>query len=345
MRVLIRADANETMGTGHVMRMIALAAALRSEEHEIILAYHECPQALLDKLQQLPAKTHKLNDGGLPELQNFIKSSNVDFLVLDGYQFNEFFQDGLKTLNLPLLVLDDYGHCKSYSADIILNQNPGADERLYFNSQPHTRLLLGTDYVLLRPEFLAYRQEIRAPKEAPEEILISMGGADSENASLLILNILADLNVGGKTSLVIGAANQNLGILQAAAQRINSERNCVYVNILHNVLDMAKLLKASDLIISAGGTTVFEAAYLGVPNFVLQTADNQAGVITFAQKGAVAYLGRLGDVSKEHIGEQIRELLTPDCLSRLTATATRLIDGKGANRVLSAMLEKSQRRN
>ena len=46
---------------------------------------------------------------------------------------------------LKLLAIDDFGALDHYAADIIVNQDPIADERLYVHRDPNTRLLLGTD--------------------------------------------------------------------------------------------------------------------------------------------------------------------------------------------------------
>jgi UDP-2,4-diacetamido-2,4,6-trideoxy-beta-L-altropyranose hydrolase len=78
-------------------------------------------------------------------------------VALDGYQFGADFQLGLKKAGCRLLVMDDYGNAAFYHADWMLNQNISAREELYASRAPHTRLLLGTKFALLRREFLKYR--------------------------------------------------------------------------------------------------------------------------------------------------------------------------------------------
>ena len=92
------------------------------------------------------------------------RSRGSDWIVLDGYHFDAQYQVAIKNSGLKLLVLDDFGALGRYVADIIVNQDPIADERLYAGREPHTRLLLGTDYTFLRREF---RQHPRPQRKTP----------------------------------------------------------------------------------------------------------------------------------------------------------------------------------
>ena len=82
--------------------------------------------------------------------------SGSEWVVVDGYYFGSDYQKKIKEYGLHLLFIDDNGHADHYYADLVLNQNLHATEKLYRNREPNTKLLLGPKYVLLRQE-LAWR--------------------------------------------------------------------------------------------------------------------------------------------------------------------------------------------
>ena len=85
-----------------------------------------------------------------------------------------------------LLLADDYGHSVRYTAEIVLNQNLSADERVYENRAAHTKLLLGPRYALIRSEFLDRRRDLSPVAERARRILVTMGGADPDNATRVV---------------------------------------------------------------------------------------------------------------------------------------------------------------
>ena len=109
-------------------------------------------------------------------------NSNNSWVVLDGYHFDADYQQSIKNNGNPLLVIDDLGHLDNYVADIILNQNINAED-LNYSCETDTKLLLGTNFVLLRDEFLTYNNLKRKIPEVANKILVTMGGNDKENIS------------------------------------------------------------------------------------------------------------------------------------------------------------------
>ena len=79
------------------------------------------------------------------------------WLVVDGYHFNENYHHKLKNIGVRLIVFDDIGHLKFYSADIIINQNIFA-KKIKYSRSSDSKLLLGEKYFLLRNEFLRVKK-------------------------------------------------------------------------------------------------------------------------------------------------------------------------------------------
>ena len=96
---------------------------------------------------------HELDaPGELSRTLEIIREERPDWTVLDGYHFDISFHKAVRAEGCRLLVIDDMAHLPVYEADIILNQNYGA-EKLDYNIDGSARLMLGTEYVFLRREF------------------------------------------------------------------------------------------------------------------------------------------------------------------------------------------------
>ena len=148
MMLLIRADASTQIGTGHVMRCLALARSWQDTLGQPIFAMTTSVPALEERLKSegmevihLAAEPGSLADA--KETAALAHQFNASWVVLDGYHFGSEYQKTIKISGLSLLFIDDYGHAEHYYADFVLNQNISADEQWYQHREPCTKLLLG----------------------------------------------------------------------------------------------------------------------------------------------------------------------------------------------------------
>ena len=275
--LLIRADASEGIGTGHVMRMIALAQAWQERGGEATIAACMCPRGLVGRLQEELisfADLGELSPGGSADVAATAKLASTlksEWVVLDGYRFDSSYQASLRGRALKVLAVDDYGHCDQWNANLVLNQNLYAPALDYQRAGGDAEFLLGPKYVLLRREFRAHdRSPERAGADA-SKLLVTLGGADPANITEIVLGLIngfTDYRLDVK--LLIGAANENAGQLQESAD--TSQHN---VEILQDVRNMPQLLEWADGIVSAGGSTCWEWMYFGLRAAVIVMADNQ----------------------------------------------------------------------
>jgi len=341
---IIRADASAAIGIGHVMRMMALAQALVKSGWQVRLYCHTCPPKLIDQFEQTGATTHQLtehqNNG--ETLKQIAKDLNAQLLVVDGYQFDDNYMAQLKGSEAIVMMMDDYQHCQQYHADIIVNQNVGAQDLHYICSNLDTRLLLGTNYVLLREEFIKAQTWSKA-QDQQLQILITLGGADSDNISAKLLTatklaldqLCKTTNKIYRVTLVAGTANPNKASLIEQIERHKSKHS--NFEILTDVSDMATLIASSSLVISAGGGTVWEAACLAVANMVVILADNQRGISKFADLGAIYNLGLAKDIEPTNVARQIVDFVQSAQFLSMPKVAQTLVDGQGAARIVQVI--------
>ncbi len=336
--LLIRADASPRIGTGHVMRCLALAQQWQRHGGRVVFAQAETTPALAQRLQAEGMETSPLAvERGSPDdamrTVEFARTLGAPWVVADGYVFGTPWQKRIKDAGLRLLVIDDYGHTEHYHADLILNQNALAAEGLYQHREPATRLLLGPRYALLRREFLACRDMARVIPPVGRKILVTLGGGDPDNVTGTVIEALAQLP-DTEAVVVVGGSNPNLDAVKQAIARQDRA-----IRLVVDAANMPELMAWADVAVSAAGSTAWELAYMGLPSGLIVVADNQARIAeALARERVSVNLGGFPEITTGRIATALRTLLQ-DALSRrdLSGRARQLIDGHGARRVTAAL--------
>ncbi|MBK4731005.1 UDP-2,4-diacetamido-2,4,6-trideoxy-beta-L-altropyranose hydrolase [Oxynema sp. CENA135] len=336
-KFLIRADASTAIGTGHVMRCLALAQAAKQNGDRPIFVMADCSRAIADRLNAEGIKAIEIEPqpGSVEDCQKTIEISrklNIKYLVLDGYQFKTKYQKRIAEAGLNFLFLDDYGHGESYYANWILNQNIYANDSFYKQRSPDTQLLLGTRYALLRCEFWAWRGWRREIAPIARKILVTLGGGDRDNVTLKVIQALQHLdNSDLDVAIVIGGSNPHYSSLEKAARSSKFS-----IRLLQNITDMPELMAWADLGISAGGSTCWELAFMGLPSLTVILAENQRAIAeTLAKEKIAINLGDYRELDLNRMTQAIADLLgSKTKRAQISQRACQLVDGEGSERVL-----------
>ena len=185
-RLLVRCEASVAIGTGHVMRCLALAQAWQDAGGRAAFAMAMATPAVEERLRRESIEVVRLNaePGSADDAKETIalaREKQASWVVVDGYGFGADYQAALKGAGMKVLFIDDNGHAEHYPADLVLNQNAHANEALYRNRESSTRMLLGPRYALLRREFAARRGWKREIPAIARNVLVTMGGSDPDN--------------------------------------------------------------------------------------------------------------------------------------------------------------------
>lgn len=336
--LLIRADASPEIGTGHVMRCLALAQRWRAAGGTAIFASCQLTPSLITRIENEGAKVIRFtsapgSEADANETLALASSLGATWIVADGYAFGETWQKQVSGSGLKLLVIDDYGHADRYFADAILNQNASATAALYEKRDATTRLLLGNRFTLLREEFLTAPRIAREVPARARRILVTLGGGDPDNVTRMVIDALATL-ADIDATIVAGGSNPHLeNLQQAVAQHAPSMRLVV------NATNMPELMAGADLAISAAGSTSWELAFLGIPSALIVVADNQLGIAeSLHAAGFSLDLGRHTETSAQKIAAAVAPLLNDASRRReMSACGQQLVDGHGARRVAAAL--------
>src|SRR2546422_2792229 len=197
------------MGTGHIMRCLALAQAWQDAGGQPVFAMTESLPALDARLEAERFSIEHLDaapgsDSDAQQTAQLAGRLSAHWVVLDGYHFDECYERSVKKHGPQLLVMDDYGHGPHTEADLLVNQNLHANGSVYVGPNEHRRLLLGPGYALLRREFIRCRSWKREVPEVASKLLVTLGGTDADNVTLKVIQALEQQSADLETVVVMG---------------------------------------------------------------------------------------------------------------------------------------------
>jgi UDP-2,4-diacetamido-2,4,6-trideoxy-beta-L-altropyranose hydrolase len=336
--LIFRTDGSSRIGLGHLMRCLALAQAWQAVGGKALLAVAD-EESFRAAIQVAPS-FEMVSLGVFPgSPEDLAKTVDLSLtrqalrVVVDGYHFDAGYQEGLKNYGLQVLFIDDVGHAGYYSSDWVLNQNIYGDASMYPKVAPHTRLLLGPRYFLLREEFWDWASR---PREIPAQagkVLVTLGGSDPHNITLQVVSALRRLKWPGlEVVVVVGAGYKPVQELAA------SLKDAPFPGRLEqNAGNMAELMHWADVAVTGGGITGYELAFMGVPMLMLILADNQRLNGQFFQsRGVAVNLGDLADWDISKTAASLTALLaSSDQRAAMSQRGRNLVDGQGVWRVLN----------
>ncbi len=336
MKVAVRTDGGPNVGMGHIQRCLALSSQLRKNGAEILFVSKK-NGAVEKKIKQEGFEVIALKDNidlkeDLKHTTDTVKTYGADIVITDLYTIDEHYLAEVKKTVPFLLSIDDLVEI-SFPSDIVVNQNIYAKDLDYHSSTGRTKFLLGPKYALLREEFSNLGK--RKLNGKVKNILITLGGADPLNLTPKILKNLNRVNQDFKITVVIGPFFRNIAEIEKAAKEINKGAGLIY-----NSHKMSRIMLASDLAITGGGTTLYELAATGTPALAFCLAENQLKNIKgMAEAGTLISIRWVNDWTEKVYCEKIGELMVNDMLGdRLSESGQKLVDGEVKRRAAKSIL-------
>lgn len=339
-RVLIRADASPAKGTGHIMRCLALAEALRDQGAAPLIATREITVSMRTRLLDDGFGHHDLTGDDPAEMRALADRLGARALVVDSYWLDADWRAAVRPGFRTVLALDDLAD-RMLFADLVWNPAPGAAALPYAILAPGAALLLGDPFLLLRREIRQAAAAPRSPLADRASILLTFGGSDPAGLTVPVVKRLApSLPSAVWLDVVAGGSNPALDCIRAACARFPGT-----VRLHVDSRQMGALMAGAGLCLTAGGGTVAELAALGVPSLLAIVADNQAPAAQDARaRGWAAVVEARGDraTATDLISDRALDLWSDlaarqDLSKRISAGG---IDGQGAARVAAALLDR-----
>jgi UDP-2,4-diacetamido-2,4,6-trideoxy-beta-L-altropyranose hydrolase len=354
MKVIVRTDSSVQIGTGHVVRCLTLAKSLQDRGAKVWFISRELKGNLFRMIREaginlvvlppaseingeLAGNRHahwlevRQEQDSDETLRAILEIGEVNWLVVDHYGLDKRWESQLRPHVEKLFVIDDLAD-RPHDCDLLLDQNlhEGMEVRYSVLLPENCRQLLGPNFALLRPEFLAARNYPRKRDGSIRRILIFYGAFDSTNETAKALEALKRLNVPGiAADVVVGQANPYQENIKATCQKVpNVSFHCQVTNMGH-------LMARADLALGAGGTVTWERCCLGLPALVTTVASNQEELaLSCAKMGVLFLLGKSSDVSAFDMEIALRTFLRfPEALVAFSQNGMKLVDGRGSSRV------------
>lgn len=356
MRVVIRVDASTDIGTGHVMRCLTLATALKNNQHDVTFICRELAGNLINHIKQcgfdvISLKKTENTSGSNNDAShaNWLQvswqddanecnpslsaSDKIDWIIVDHYALDKKWESALKHHCSYMMAIDDLAD-REHVVEILLDQNLYSNmEQRYINLITEGCLsLTGPKYALLRKEFTTLLNRVKTRTQL-NNILVFFGGVDAHNLTLKTITAIQQLKENININIIIGNTNPNKQTVLDACSRYENMQCHI------NVSCMAEFMLQADLAIGAGGTTTWERCYLGLPAIVFTIAQNQAAVNqAVAEQGACILAGDT-NITEAGITAQLKYIIdSPKLLSEMSASALSIMQNHlGANSVAQTL--------
>ena len=339
--IFIRVDSGSDVGLGHVMRCFALAESINTMNFNVYFISKKIRGNIIKRIENDGYKVFHLNSKVLKSskldwkmdalettkiIQRFKNEKNL--LLVDNYELSKMWETSLKSVVDKIIIIDDFSN-RSHNCNLFIDQNlhTGKIDRNKKYSK-NCKKLLGPKYALLRNEFAENRKNVKNRSGKINRILISFGGSDEKNQTLISLKAIKKL-AGEKINVdvIVGEPNKNKTKIKKICSSIE---NLTYYQQPKNI---AKIMKRADLAIGAGGIITWERCCLGLPSIVSIVSKNQEDMVNaVSRKGCLINLGKAERLTSEDYLNAIKNL-NPGKLVHMQKKCMKLVDGKGAERV------------
>ena len=341
--ILVRADANEVIATGHIMRCLSIAKEL--EKCGEVIKFVTADSFAETLILEAGFETICLNtvwnemEKELSQLLEVINKYKPSWILIDSYSVTDRYLEVLRQ-HTRVAYLDDINSFL-YPVDLLINYNMYAEsyhyEARYKKAGLSTQCYIGTSYAPLREEFTNIKKVI---SNKVTKILITSGGTDNYNVTGHILQRLESEEWFHEKEfyVILGKFNNNKELLQ---QQWRNYTNVHFLIAINNISDYMKLC---DLAITAGGVTTYELCACGIPSIMYTLADNQLDIArTVQEKQLIRWVGDVRSNMMdcmEAIVTYLTEIIEDEEKRKeLSARMQSFVDGKGCKRIARILLE------
>lgn len=347
MKILFRADGNEEIGAGHVMRCLAIAGKAKEKGFDCVFVtaddsyYHKILNAGI-RCVVLGTDFRRL-EYEIPKLLEQFEIEKPDRVIIDSYYVTEEYLIALKE-KATIIYLDDIA-AFAYPVDILINYNIYSLKMDYMKLYKEAgillpKMLLGSRFAPLRKEF----QDVSAKEtvEYVRKIFVSVGGSDTECIIMRMIEYLIDhseLTDNKEYHFVVGDFEPDQEKIFDMAMKYK------WIVPHCRIREMARLMISCDIAISAAGSTLYELCACGIPTITYVLEDNQIpGENAFQKNGTMKSAGDYRYVQNwmRRLFEEVKELCdNRELREEMSRKMKNLVDGMGAKNIVNIIMEEN----
>lgn len=269
-KVGIYVNGNNRRGIGHIYRAL-----------EIADEFYVKPDIYYDTNQTDPkvfgTTTHHLIPvNGIAELYEICRKEQYTIFINDILTTSIDYMIGLKSVmpNAKLVNFEDDGE-GAFKADLVFNA--------LFQNEELPQIKSGEKYYISAKTFMFY-EPIRI-NETVKRVFISFGGADPQNYSDRLLNMISKPEYNAyEFVVVLGRAKYNVDELMKYNRYDNIE-------VFYDVYNMPELMTSCDIGITSRGRTGYELAILGIPSIAMAQNKREEKHGFVSNENGFSYIG------------------------------------------------------
>jgi UDP-2,4-diacetamido-2,4,6-trideoxy-beta-L-altropyranose hydrolase len=334
-----------TQGMGHLLRCLALAQEVVSQQGSVLFCLDEVASKLAKSRSDWVGEIITVDDTFCAtnfEHRSFSSEQLIDWVVVDAYHVQISFFRACKATQSKLLLFDDLHYQQAlHWADVVVNVAvESVDDVPQYRAVKHiTRFAVGSEYVLLRKEFTHISPK---PFATRRYLTLCFGGSDPDNLTCEILKSLfiryANVAFSLPIQVVTGPGYQYLNELETVLTLFRGKVEIVH---RHNVQTMAEIWNDTRLAISAGGGAQFELKACRTPSILVVVAENQRQASLASQREGwcktLVYHNELAKF-KEHLLDSLDLLLqNPNILKNMSDYTRKSKRSLGAPQLLNLL--------
>ncbi|MFV0155365.1 hypothetical protein OBK03_06220 [Empedobacter falsenii] len=332
-KVIIRLDAGNKYGLGHLSRCISIINeidaldylfVIKSDNHEMVknfLNFNFNKNYSIDFLDE-----NCTNIFEIERLVNLYDKNNL--LIIDHYSADENYQLSLFKSKIEWLQLDSHAKINFY-ARWVMHGSPGATHEVYekLKKNEKTEFLIGPEYCIIKDDILNLKK-YRRPRKNLNKVIICFGGGDDRDATITCLESI-DFSLLNDIKFYVSISPYNVNF-----EKIKQFENKGLIEIIKRD-ELHLRMSESDLALVAPGMISYESAFLGLPMILVTIADNQLiNSIAWENKGCAVNIGTVKDVPNK-LNLYLNVLFNnPNKLELMSSNCLKLVDGKGVSRIV-----------
>ena len=290
-KIIFLTSANNTIGFGHLNRVIILAKLFKKKKYKLFLfgvekKFIKTKSLFFKIVKNSPINNKKFNFLLLNKYLDFKKS----FFIIDTYEINSDIQKILYKNKIQWLQFDNLNRKNNnFYANFIVNSNPSVRKKDYISRLKHnkTKLLLGPKFNLLRDEFKKIKNN-----NNNKNIFIS-SGAGIKDFGMIEMVVKKLLEIIQKQKIIIVINKKNISYRKL----INLSKLHKNLKIFSDTKNISILMSQAKLFIVSGGNTLIESLMFKGSKLVISTAKNQ--ISQCKSWSNLKYINYLGHISKK----------------------------------------------
>jgi spore coat polysaccharide biosynthesis predicted glycosyltransferase SpsG len=320
LKFLIRADANPTIGAGHIMRCLPLIEVLSGLKYEV---------EILGSIEDLPWVDSALINTGArihKSLETLMFDNSSEYiLILDSYTLAEESLMIISNRWKKVIVIGD-SYTPNYACDLFINMSFSP---LVQRSKSRAKYFLsGPEYIMTRNEIIEAKKIRNSRLLTTKKIIISGGASDFGNFTHSIVKNIMKLDISFSAS-----------IFSRYPPKYNYDSRFTFRSVGSSLV---REIEDASVFISTAGTSAFDfltlGGILGLGCAVENQADNYLQLQANDLAIGVGKCDKYGDW--ELSTENLRALLADKLLQeKLIANTKRLFNGNGAIKIAKVVLD------